>query len=117
MRNRTSAVLRPFVTTDSRRTALRRSKGGIQRRRAGSNRRMEVLQTSALPLGYGAGARKVAPRHRFLKRRPGYFRKSAGIWSRKNWFPSGSSKLATRPPHFSFRGGRWNLTFFFFSRW
>ena len=27
-----------------------------QRRRAGSNRRMEVLQTSALPLGYGAGS-------------------------------------------------------------
>ena len=26
-----------------------------QRRRADSNRRMEVLQTSALPLGYGAG--------------------------------------------------------------
>jgi hypothetical protein len=26
-----------------------------ERRRADSNRRMEVLQTSALPLGYGAG--------------------------------------------------------------
>jgi hypothetical protein len=26
-----------------------------QRRRSESNRRMEVLQTSALPLGYGAG--------------------------------------------------------------
>ena len=28
---------------------------GIERRRTESNRRMEVLQTSALPLGYGAG--------------------------------------------------------------
>ena len=28
---------------------------GSQRRRSESNRRMEVLQTSALPLGYGAG--------------------------------------------------------------
>ena len=28
--------------------------GPLQRRRADSNRRMEVLQTSALPLGYGA---------------------------------------------------------------
>ena len=27
---------------------------GLQRRRSESNRRMEVLQTSALPLGYGA---------------------------------------------------------------
>jgi hypothetical protein len=27
---------------------------GSQRRRSESNRRMEVLQTSALPLGYGA---------------------------------------------------------------
>jgi hypothetical protein len=29
--------------------------GGLQRRRSESNRRIEVLQTSALPLGYGAG--------------------------------------------------------------
>src|SRR5689334_11017629 len=28
---------------------------GTERRRTESNRRMEVLQTSALPLGYGAG--------------------------------------------------------------
>jgi hypothetical protein len=27
---------------------------GVERRRSESNRRMEVLQTSALPLGYGA---------------------------------------------------------------
>jgi hypothetical protein len=34
-----------------------------QRRRSESNRRMEVLQTSALPLGYGAGEEKLAPRN------------------------------------------------------
>jgi Tfp pilus assembly protein PilP len=31
-----------------------------QRRRSESNRRMEVLQTSALPLGYGAGEREAS---------------------------------------------------------
>src|SRR2546426_4011727 len=31
-----------------------------QRRRSESNRRIEVLQTSALPLGYGAARRKLA---------------------------------------------------------
>src|SRR6266516_177098 len=31
-----------------------------QRRRSESNRRIEVLQTSALPLGYGAATRKLA---------------------------------------------------------
>ena len=31
-----------------------------KRRRSESNRRMEVLQTSALPLGYGAGEREAS---------------------------------------------------------
>src|SRR6267143_4024657 len=31
-----------------------------ERRRSESNRRIEVLQTSALPLGYGAGGLKMA---------------------------------------------------------
>src|SRR6184192_1262934 len=33
----------------------RGSRCGAKRRRSESNRRIEVLQTSALPLGYGAG--------------------------------------------------------------
>jgi hypothetical protein len=33
---------------------------GSERRRSESNRRMEVLQTSALPLGYGAGDGKLS---------------------------------------------------------
>jgi hypothetical protein len=38
-----------------------------QRRRTESNRRMEVLQTSALPLGYGAGRNhKLAGCYRIL---------------------------------------------------
>jgi len=32
-----------------------------ERRRSESNRRMEVLQTSALPLGYGAGRERKIP--------------------------------------------------------
>src|SRR5215217_4075090 len=41
---------------------------GLQRRRSESNRRMEVLQTSALPLGYGAGRTgKLFPRVALLK--------------------------------------------------
>src|SRR6058998_2898910 len=35
----------------------RGSRCGAKRRRSESNRRIEVLQTSALPLGYGAGGR------------------------------------------------------------
>ncbi len=38
-----------------------------QRRRADSNCRIEVLQTSALPLGYGAGAHKIATTAPHLK--------------------------------------------------
>ncbi len=39
-----------------------------ERRRSESNRRIEVLQTSALPLGYGArGKRKLASRYVFGK--------------------------------------------------
>src|SRR6266516_4955330 len=37
-----------------------------QRRRSESNRRIEVLQTSALPLGYGAATRKLASYLEFL---------------------------------------------------
>src|SRR2546426_12441191 len=37
-----------------------------QRRRSESNRRIEVLQTSALPLGYGAARRKLAIYLHFL---------------------------------------------------
>src|SRR5882724_1201690 len=37
-----------------------------ERRRSESNRRIEVLQTSALPLGYGASASKVTKTRRFL---------------------------------------------------
>src|SRR5437667_5507682 len=37
-----------------------------QRRRSESNRRIEVLQTSALPLGYGAERRKLAIYMEFL---------------------------------------------------
>src|SRR6266576_7129483 len=37
-----------------------------ERRRSESNRRIEVLQTSALPLGYGARASKVTKTRRFL---------------------------------------------------
>ena len=40
--------------------------GFAQRRRSESNRRIEVLQTSALPLGYGAGGSKVAACFVFL---------------------------------------------------
>ncbi len=39
-----------------------------ERRRADSNCRIEVLQTSALPLGYGAGRHKIAIPGRLLKR-------------------------------------------------
>src|ERR1051326_7073774 len=42
-----------------------------QRRRAGSNRRMEVLQTSALPLGYGAGCGVSCHRTWATAREPG----------------------------------------------
>src|SRR6266480_2332638 len=34
-----------------------------QRRRSESNRRIEVLQTSALPLGYGAGGKRNLATH------------------------------------------------------
>ena len=37
-----------------------------ERRRSESNRRIEVLQTSALPLGYGAETRKLAIYMEFL---------------------------------------------------
>src|SRR5258705_13410027 len=37
-----------------------------ERRRSESNRRIEVLQTSALPLGYGARPSKVTKSRRFL---------------------------------------------------
>ena len=36
------------------------SRCAVERRRSESNRRIEVLQTSALPLGYGAARRKLA---------------------------------------------------------
>ena len=42
--------------------------GPLKRRRSESNRRMEVLQTSALPLGYGARALKLSPRPRHTQR-------------------------------------------------
>src|SRR5439155_18789906 len=42
-----------------------------QRRRSESNRRIEVLQTSALPLGYGAATRKLASYFDFLNPPPG----------------------------------------------
>src|SRR6059058_4972732 len=38
----------------------RGSRCGAKRRRSESNRRIEVLQTSALPLGYGAVRHKLA---------------------------------------------------------
>src|SRR5437667_6300922 len=38
----------------------------LERRRSESNRRIEVLQTSALPLGYGARASKVTKTPGFL---------------------------------------------------
>ncbi len=38
----------------------------VERRRSESNRRIEVLQTSALPLGYGAEASKVTKTDHFL---------------------------------------------------
>src|SRR5437667_10630801 len=41
-----------------------------QRRRSESNRRIEVLQTSALPLGYGAARRKLAIYLDFLNPSP-----------------------------------------------
>src|SRR5215217_8065219 len=50
---------------------------GLQRRRSESNRRMEVLQTSALPLGYGAGRTgKLFPRVAVLKPQ-----ESRGSWT------------------------------------
>jgi hypothetical protein len=39
----------------------------MQRRRSESNRRMEVLQTSALPLGYGAWTGKLSAYKDFRK--------------------------------------------------
>src|SRR5712692_5971962 len=46
--------------------ALKEAGGPAERRRTESNRRMEVLQTSALPLGYGASASKVTKTENFL---------------------------------------------------
>src|SRR5216110_2099659 len=42
----------------------------VERRRSESNRRIEVLQTSALPLGYGAARRKIATYLDFLNPPP-----------------------------------------------
>jgi hypothetical protein len=61
-------VVRVYVTNGVEQRTMRKGlrRGGpkffvgSQRRRSESNRRMEVLQTSALPLGYGAGEREAS---------------------------------------------------------
>jgi hypothetical protein len=53
LRRNTFPRIFPYAEKASIMEALRSC--GSQRRRSESNRRMEVLQTSALPLGYGAG--------------------------------------------------------------
>ena len=51
----------PLTETAPGRTTRARGASPLERRGAESNRRMEVLQTSALPLGYRAAGRKLAP--------------------------------------------------------
>jgi hypothetical protein len=61
-----------------------------KRRRTESNRRMEVLQTSALPLGYGAGAGNVTRYLTFFRINTmatcpsvGPYRLPVSVWLRK----------------------------------
>src|SRR6266850_2070593 len=59
-RTRRRGVGTAILLAESRNASCR------ERRRSESNRRIEVLQTSALPLGYGAVASKVTKIHNFL---------------------------------------------------
>src|SRR5438093_13424027 len=58
----------PQITEQSTKSAHARGvMPCFKRRRSESNRRIEVLQTSALPLGYGAGRQKLTKRDCSIK--------------------------------------------------
>src|SRR2546429_900123 len=69
-----------------------------ERRRSESNRRIEVLQTSALPLGYGAETRKLAIYMEFLNPPRERFQAPASQTSASQFGHAAATEIDS-PPH------------------